>query len=81
MALLMAQARVFELIIDEKPVFLIDDYAAELDGGARAGLLNSLITYGGQIFITSTEKDDALVRFDNASLFHVEHGNINKVVK
>lgn len=80
-ALLMAQARTSELIIGEKPVFLIDDYAAELDGSARAELLSSLTTYGGQIFLTSTEVDEALTSIDKTSLFHVEHGNINKVVK
>ena len=80
-ALLLAQAKTSELIIGEKPVFLIDDYAAELDGRARLELLTSLKTYGGQVFLTSTENDEALTNLGEASLFHVEHGNINKVVK
>lgn len=80
-ALLMAQARTYELTIGEKPVFLIDDYAAELDGKARVELLSSLMNYGGQIFLTATEKDEALTKLGKVSLFHVEHGNINKVVK
>jgi DNA replication and repair protein RecF len=78
---LLAQARTFELINKEKPVFLIDDYGAELDSQARIDLLSSVVAYGGQIFITSTEKDGSLSGLEEFSMFHVERGNFNKVVK
>ena len=80
-ALFMAQALAHEEINSERPVFLIDDYAAELDVHARLELLNLLKDYGGQIFLTSTEPVRELSVFQGASLFHVEHGAFNKVVK
>ncbi len=80
-ALLLAQAETYELLNGEKPVFLIDDYAAELDVRARSEMLVSLMDYGGQIFLTSTEEENSLPNLGEACLFHVEHGNIDKVVK
>ena len=70
-----------ELINKEKPVFLIDDYAAELDINARKDLLESVLDYGGQIFITSTEEDKVLSQLTDYNLFHVERGSFQKVVK
>jgi DNA replication and repair protein RecF len=77
-ALLVAQANTHESISGDKPVFLIDDYTAELDSHGRKELLRLMCVYGGQIFLTSTEIDEDL---DNVTLFHVERGNFNKVVK
>ena len=79
--LLLAQAKTFELINQEKPVFLIDDYGAELDSQARLDLLSSVVGYGGQIFITSTEEDRSFFGLEEISMFHVERGNFHKVVK
>jgi DNA replication and repair protein RecF len=78
---LLAEAKTYELINKEKPVFLIDDYAAELDINARQDLLESVMDYGGQIFITSTDEDKALSQLKHYNLFHVERGSFQKVVK
>jgi DNA replication and repair protein RecF len=78
---LLAEAKTYELINKEKPVFLIDDYAAELDINARKDLLESVLDYGGQIFITSTEEDKVLSQLTDYNLFHVERGSFHKVVK
>jgi DNA replication and repair protein RecF len=77
-ALLVAQALSYESINEEKPVFLIDDYAAELDVDGQEQLLDLLRRYGGQTFLTSTEAEEEL---KGASMFHVERGNFYKVVK
>jgi DNA replication and repair protein RecF len=79
--LLLAQAKTYEVINEDKPVFLIDDYAAELDSRAREELLDLLMNYGGQIFMTSTDEDEALLNTGSASLFHVERGKFHKVIK
>jgi DNA replication and repair protein RecF len=80
-ALLMAQARTYEEINGEKPVLLMDDYAAELDVRARQELLGLLKEYDGQVFLTSTEPDRVLSELPHTALFHVEHGLFSKVVK
>ena len=80
-ALLMAQAMAYEEINSERPVFLIDDYASELDVHARMELLNLLKDYKGQIFLTSTETNKETSDLQGLALFHVEHGAFNKVVK
>ncbi len=79
--LLMAQGKTYESIKDEKPIFLIDDYGAELDDLAKTELLSLLIGCEGQVFLTSTEEDKALLNISEKNLFHVEHGCFNKVVK
>lgn len=60
---------------------LIDDFAAELDIGNRAKLLNYLSALDCQVFITATEPADFgdLRHITNFRMFHVEHGNIKQL--
>jgi DNA replication and repair protein RecF len=78
---LLAQAKTYEQVNREKPVFLIDDYAAELDAKARLELLKMITDYGGQTFLTSTDEDEGLSTQQEFQVFHVERGNFHKVVK
>ncbi len=78
---LLAQAKTYELINKEKAVFLIDDYAAELDNFAREEMLSLLELYGSQVFLTSTEESEVLPIEKTMNVFHVERGNFQKVEK
>jgi len=59
---------------------LVDDFAAELDAGNRAKLLNYLSAMECQVFITATELADFgdLGHIKNFKMFHVEHGKIKQ---
>ncbi len=62
-------------------LFLVDDVAAELDGGHRAGFLEALAATGMQAVVTSL--DEGLVvpeRWPSCRRFHVEHGHVREVV-
>ena len=79
--LMLAEGAVLEKLSGEPPVFLLDDYAAELDAQASTYLLDKLMDRGWQTFVTSTEFREH-GRFRGLSrLFHVEHGEIAKVVE
>lgn len=60
---------------------LIDDFAAELDVGNRAKLLNYLAAMDCQVFITATEIADFgdLNQLPTYKMFHMEHGNIKQM--
>ena len=79
--LLLAQAEVIRAMTGIKPLILIDDFAAEIDSTARTRLFDLLITQGMQAFLTATEEMPALAQRQAVSVFHVEHGNLQKVVK
>jgi len=79
--LIMAEAAVLEKFTGEPPLLLLDDYSAELDEEASARLLDQVAARGWQSFITTTvfRQQD---RFAEPSrMFHVEHGEIVKVVE
>ncbi len=63
----------------EKPLLLLlDDPAAELDGDSLGRLMDRVAALGCQVIATSLEADAAL--FDgHAALFHVEHGQLERV--
>jgi DNA replication and repair protein RecF len=79
--LVIAQMQVMEKESGKRPIFLIDDFAAELDEETRQKLLLQLINHGSQVFITSTELDRNLSNIAGLTVFHVEHGDVNKVVE
>ncbi|MGR8981418.1 MAG: DNA replication/repair protein RecF [Gammaproteobacteria bacterium] len=60
---------------------LIDDFAAELDRGNRAKLLQYLYEMNCQVFITAAEVDDFgdLSKIGSHKMFHVEHGDIKPI--
>lgn len=79
--LLVAQARLFEERTGEKPFFLIDDFAAELDAQSRTAFISLLIKQESQVFLTTTEANSAIVSAESSIMFHVEHGTLTKVIK
>lgn len=79
-AMQLAQGTLLQAKMNKKPVFLIDDIAAELDQGKKSLLLQLLQQIDAQIFITCIDSQE--LRELNASeikLFHVEHGKIKHV--
>ncbi len=79
--LMVAQSEVLRLLTGEIPLFMVDDFAAELDGEARTRLVLDLMAQHNQVFLTSTELDKRLPGLEEATVFHVEHGEFKKMVK
>ncbi len=77
-ALLVAQAQVYEAYSKEKPVFLVDDFAAELDHDSQLRLLDLLAEQSAQVFLTTTELRRRGEINDRMALFHVEHGEVRR---
>lgn len=79
--IMVAQGLVMEHLTGEAPVYLLDDYAAELDQNAGAYLLQTLLDRGWQAYITATEFREQAQFPQHCRVFHVEHGRILKVVE
>lgn len=61
-------------------IYLIDDFASELDSQRRKRLADCLIATGAQVFVSSiTESQIADMQGDNYKMFHVEHGTIESM--
>ena len=78
-ALLLAQAAFLRQSSGRQCVLLLDDLAAELDRGHLGRFLDLVRETQAQVFLTSVEKD-RLPAWEDARLFHVEHGKIVKPV-
>lgn len=76
----MAQAQVFLNKTGEKPVFLIDDLASELDSQATARVLARLEQTQAQVFISATHREQVSVEGGrDPATFHVEQGTLRQV--
>lgn len=75
--LVLAQLALFEQERGKPAVLLMDDPAAELDTRSLQRLLEYARAIPAQRFITALEKRLVQVK-DNASVFHVEHGSVEK---
>jgi len=77
---ILTQADIYRQFRNESPCLLIDDLPAELDEDSRTALLGMILATGVQVFVTATHEnllgDLSLVQ----TLFHVEHGKLDKVV-
>ena len=78
-ALLLAQAAYLRQATGRQCVLLLDDLAAELDAGHQGRFLDLVRETEAQVFLTSVEKG-RLPAWEDARLFHVEHGKISKPV-
>ncbi len=77
---ILTQADIYRQYHDDSPCLLVDDLPAELDGEAR-GLLMSIIKNSGlQTFVTATHQALLGELDEGQTLFHVEHGRLEKVV-
>ena len=64
------------------PIMLVDDLSAELDQKASEKMLRLLLTNKTQTFVTSImPPSKAEQKNNNITVFHVERGNIKKMLK
>jgi len=76
-ALRVAQGQHLTEMAGKQCIYLIDDFASELDSQRRKRLADCLKETGAQVFVSSiTESQIADMLDDNGKLFHVEHGRI-----
>ncbi|MEM7540135.1 MAG: DNA replication and repair protein RecF [Pseudomonadota bacterium] len=62
---------------DERPVFLVDDLASELDSGNISKTLQLIATLGCQTVLTAIRSDSLSVANNGIrQMFHVEHGDV-----
>ena len=76
----LAQARVIRFESEVSPVLLVDDVAAELDTENAAGLFETIVSDGFQVFATMVDAKGASAWTQNrlSNVFHVEHGTITE---
>lgn len=80
-AMRLAQSEHLSRAEGRRPVFLVDDIAAELDRQRREALLAILRESEVQLFLTATEQELLDISgWDSRKMFHVEHGKIAEVV-
>jgi len=76
-ALVLAQTRVMTARLPDPPVLLVDDPAAELDGGSLARLMECVLSTGSQLIVTALTTD-AVTLPPDTPMFHVEHGCVTR---
>lgn len=78
-ALKIAQGELFFETREQRPIYLVDDLAAELDEKNRENVFRLLQSLGAQLFVTCVALEaleSSLPEASGKSLFHVEHGTI-----
>ncbi|OAN12668.1 DNA replication/repair protein RecF [Photobacterium jeanii] len=76
-ALRLAQGIHLTEVTGKQCIYLIDDFASELDSHRRALLAQRLKETNAQVFISAISDDHvADLQDENGKLFHVEHGKI-----
>lgn len=77
----LAQALLLKTLSQKNCLFLLDDFAAELDPEHRCLTVESLAKMNSQVFMTSIEQSEVKEAFKNVEnrMFHVEQGRINRV--
>jgi DNA replication and repair protein RecF len=75
-ALLLAQ---FEVLVElgELPLLLLDDLASEFDTDHYRLVLDRVLKYGGQVWVSGTSDDSVAT---DKKVFHVKHGAVEEVV-
>ena len=79
--LYIAQAAVTEAVTGIRPIYLLDDYTAEVDARNREKIVQLLLDKGLQSFITTAEEGVKLPRHQGSKMFHVERGEVVKVIE
>ncbi len=78
-ALRLAQGQHLVQTTDKQCIYLIDDFASELDSQRRQRLAHCLQQTGAQVFISSISVNHiAEMQCENSKMFHVEHGKIEQ---
>jgi len=81
-AMILAQGMLLADQTNKRPIYLLDDLPAELDGQGRQKLISLLTKQKTQAFITAIEKEtiaSALIKETAVKMFHVEHGCVTNV--
>lgn len=87
LALTLAQTKLIEKVKQVKPILLIDDFGAELDVSSRSKFNKALALLNGQIVISAIDFEavkpvkDNIIKEENYTMFHVEHGEILEIEK
>jgi len=78
-ALRVAQGQHLTQQTGKQCIYLIDDFASELDSQRRQRLADCLQQTGAQVFVSSiTASQVADMQHENGKMFHVEHGTIEQ---
>ena len=78
-ALRVAQGQHLTEMTGKQCIYLIDDFASELDSQRRKRLADCLKATGAQVFVSSiTQSQVADMADENGKMFHVEHGTIEQ---
>ena len=64
----------------QRPLILIDDLAAELDGGRRERVLAALLRMDAQLLLTALSRDELTLPGDALRVFHVERGRYHEMI-
>lgn len=79
-ALRLAQGQHLSKEKNKQCIYLIDDFASELDSQRRTLLVTQLKATGAQVFVSAISADQvAEMRDENSKMFHVENGKITEV--
>lgn len=79
-ALRVAQGQHLTEMTGKQCIYLIDDFASELDSQRRQRLADCLKATGAQVFVSSITKNQIADMHDElGKVFHVEHGTIEHV--
>jgi DNA replication and repair protein RecF len=77
---LLALARLYGECLGEPPIFLLDDFASELDAAHQERVAAELARLGGQVLVTGVEAPCALADWPAPRRsFHVEQGRVQRV--
>ncbi|ART80515.1 DNA replication/repair protein RecF [Oceanisphaera avium] len=79
-AMRLAQGLYLKTHADQDCIFLIDDFASELDEHKRALLAHRLNDLGAQVFVSAIDvaQLSQMITRDNSKLFHVKQGEITE---
>ncbi|UAB70367.1 DNA replication/repair protein RecF [Vibrio sp. SCSIO 43132] len=78
-ALRVAQGQHLTEMTGKQCIYLIDDFASELDSQRRQRLADCLKATGAQVFVSSITESQIVDMLDeNGKMFHVEHGTIEQ---
>ncbi len=76
-AMKIAQGILLSEAVGSRCIFLVDDLPAELDKENRTAVFSAIQDLGGQVFLTSVDRQDCWGEGGKTATFHVEHGTIS----
>ncbi len=76
--MLVALASIHEKVLNEIPIFMIDDLSSELDVEQRHSIVEKIIGFGGQVILTAINKSDLIFSTPTAvSTFVLQKGEVH----